>query len=387
MAGTVLEVRGGCWESLAAIALLDWAGEDFHLSYIQGPDTCRVPRLQRSGQSMCGFSTIARRAGLVASLYEGTPEQLASVDQWLDTVFGDVRPLVMALWHKDNGPALEELSIYLGTLDRHLAENQFLCGGSVTVADVALLFELLPAFKLFVGKVRIEKLPKLAAYVRAVSTLPHISPLVGVMTFADQPLSIVAQKLAEKKAAEKKPLAEKKKPAAEAEEEDEPREKKKEYVFPDTTFNFYDFKTLYVNAPNRQDALDFLWKNWDANAFSFWYVRYDKLPDECKRLFLTKNLLTGFLTRADACRKYSLGVQGVYGEEPDFEIRGVWLWRGTDILEPMKEHTQFEVYQFKKLDPLNEQDRSLIEEYWTKLDDEADLKVENRKIQVVTCFK
>ena len=26
-----------------------------------------------------------------------------------------------------------------------------------------------------------------------------------------------------------------------------------------------------------------------------------------------------------------LNIQGIYGDQPDLQIRGVWLWRGMDI--------------------------------------------------------
>jgi hypothetical protein len=32
---------------------------------------------------------------------------------------------------------------------------------------------------------------------------------------------------------------------------------------PETKFNLYDFKTLIVNAPNKKDAIKFLWENFD----------------------------------------------------------------------------------------------------------------------------
>ena len=37
---------------------------------------------------------------------------------------------------------------------------------------------------------------------------------------------------------------------------------------------------------------------------------------------MTANLVGGFLQRLEHFRKYALGVHGVYGEEPNLEIRG-----------------------------------------------------------------
>ena len=61
-------------------------------------------------------------------------------------------------------------------------------------------------------------------------------------------------------------------------------------------------------------------------------VLYEKDPNEGKLLIKTNNTMKGFLQRTDPhFRKWAFGVHGVYGEEPDLEIRGAWMWRGTDL--------------------------------------------------------
>lgn len=49
---------------------------------------------------------------------------------------------------------------------------------------------------------------------------------------------------------------------------------------------------------------------------------------------------------------------GVFGEEPDLNIDGVWLMRGADEIPDgfTKDHTQFEYYKTRKLDPRNNKD-------------------------------
>jgi elongation factor 1-gamma len=39
----------------------------------------------------------------------------------------------------------------------------------------------------------------------------------------------------------------------------------------------------------------------------------------------------------------------VYGDEPNLEIRGAWLWRGAEIPLVMKEHPSFEFHKFVKV--------------------------------------
>ena len=65
-------------------------------------------------------------------------------------------------------------------------------------------------------------------------------------------------------------------------------------------------------------------------------------------------------------RPHSLGVFGVYGDEPDLEQFGLVLWRGPEIPVPMIEHPQFEYWQKRKLDVTKEEDKQIILEYMTK---------------------
>ena len=73
----------------------------------------------------------------------------------------------------------------------------------------------------------------------------------------------------------------------------------------------------------------------------------------------------------DKLRKHSLCVLGVYGDEPSLDIMGVFFWRGTDVIEPMKEHPQFENFFQHKLDIKNSAvDRQLVENIWTVKEEE-----------------
>jgi hypothetical protein len=87
---------------------------------------------------------------------------------------------------------------------------------------------------------------------------------------------------------------------------------------------------------------------------------------------MTNNFLAGFIQRIDdKLRKHSLCVLGVYGEEPSLDIMGVLFWRGTDVIEPMKEHPQFEFFSQHKLDIKNSAvDRQLVESFWTVKEEE-----------------
>ena len=61
---------------------------------------------------------------------------------------------------------------------------------------------------------------------------------------------------------------------------------------------------------------------------------------------MTSNLRSGFLERLENFRKYAYGVHGVYGEEPNLEIRGVWMWRGKGIPFEMRDHPSYDYHKF-----------------------------------------
>jgi len=98
---------------------------------------------------------------------------------------------------------------------------------------------------------------------------------------------------------------------------------------------------------------------------SIWYLDYDKADGEGIKEAITNNYLNGFIQRIDErLRRHSFGVFVVLGKEGCFEVRGVMLFRGEGIPEPMKEHSQFEYWKQKKLDPKNEADRNLFAAYF-----------------------
>lgn len=169
-------------------------------------------------------------------------------------------------------------------------------------------------------------------------------------------------------------VAEKKEPkkaaAAPVKKEKKETEKPKDNVesLPPTPFNVYDFKTLFINHPDKAGkGVDTWYEMLDWEGWSFWHFHYDKYEGEGVKLHVTNNLMSGFLSRAEHTSKYSFARHGVFGEEPNLEIMGVWLVRGTVIPDGLaKNHPQFEYYHSRKLDPRNNKDDDkMIREYFS----------------------
>ena len=157
---------------------------------------------------------------------------------------------------------------------------------------------------------------------------------------------------------------------------------------PELKFDFYDYKTLFVNSKDKSEALNTLFSQWDDKALSFWHLHYQKYDaDETAKKHVCNNMLNGFIQRMDEkIRRHSLGCLGVYGSEPSHELMALMLWRGSEIPPHMIDHPSFEYWTKKKLDIKNEADKKLILEYLTKIEEDTD-QVEGRTVRSFNWYK
>jgi len=215
----------------------------------------------------------------------------------------------------------------------------------MTVADLALIGTLMPMYKAVLD-------PRFRGpYVnvnRYFETITQQETFRGVWSLDPNAWCTVAQKaLAPKKGAapaaaaekkeekkeEKKPepkKAAKKKDDDDDEEEEEapaPKPKNALDLLPKSSFALDEFKREFSNKP-LDEALDFLYKNFDAAGYTLWYSKY-KYNDELTKTWLSGNLINGMFQRMDAMRKYAFGVQSVFGEDDNNAISGFWIFRGT----------------------------------------------------------
>jgi len=136
----------------------------------------------------------------------------------------------------------------------------------------------------------------------------------------------------------------------------------------ETPFVLYDFKTLFVNHPDKAGAGVDTWyemNDWSANGWSFWHLHYDIYEGEGDKLHICNNLMGGFLSRAEHTSKYTFAKHCVLGEEGSLQIMGLWFVRGQELPDGLvKEHPQMEYYKTRKLDPKNNKDDdALIRSY------------------------
>lgn len=84
--------------------------------------------------------------------------------------------------------------------------------------------------------------------------------------------------------------------------------------------------------------MPFFFENYDSEGYSIYHLHYEKYEGEGKVQYQFSNLLNGFLQRIDHFRKHCFAMHCMLGEEPNLEIEGVWLFRGKEIPQEMKDH-------------------------------------------------
>ncbi|RNA26599.1 elongation factor 1-gamma [Brachionus plicatilis] len=95
-----------------------------------------------------------------------------------------------------------------------------------------------------------------------------------------------------------------------------------------------------------------------------WFCEY-KYPEELALTFMSSNLVGGMFQRIEKLRKNAFASMIVYGENNNNQIAGVWIWKGHDLVFPMCSDwtTDYESYSWKKLNPEDESDRKLVNQF------------------------
>ena len=262
---------------------------------------------------------------------------------------------------------------YLSLLEKEFKKgNKYIMGNKLTLADI-VLFRYLRFFFMFylTEKIRNSLCPKLTLWFENIMNTQEAIEAYGRTLLCKKqlkPLDIKIEKNKNKNEAKK--------------------EIKKENpldFLPPSKFDLDNFKKEFCENSNKKEVMEKFWKDFDPKGYSLWLIEYQNLESEGKKLFRMKNSKNFFLERFDDdFKKYSFGVHGVYGNNNEFKVKGLWMWRGEDIPEEIKENEYFNYLSIKKLDCKNDKDKKLVEEYWTKCN-KGD-KVDERKVEEISYF-
>ena len=288
---------------------------------------------------------------------------------------------------------------FMKALDQQVKGKRYAFGEQLTLADISLFNKLKFFFQLVFPKSLREKVfPNVNDWFLRVLNTPETDKVYGNVLLCAQPLKpYICEKKEDKKEDKKECKKEGKKEGKKDDnkkgkkEEETPKQeekpKKKQNpldLLPPSRLELETFKRAFLNNKDKEDAMKKFWEIYDPEGYSLWHLEYQNLPSECKVLFRTSNSKGMFLQKCDALRRYAFATHGVYGVEDDYKIRGVWMFRGLEIPQEMKDNDLYEYITFTKLDPNKEEDKKLVHDYWTKLDENDE--VEGRKCADVNYF-
>ena len=272
--------------------------------------------------------------------------------------------------------ANERLKGFMRTLDAQLKDKEYVMGAKLTLADVCLFRELKYFFQLVFPKGLRDKLfPNATKWFQRMAETEEVKKVYGKILLCNQPLKPFVKEEKQEKKPEKKPEKH-----DDTKKEEPPKEKKKVNPLdelPPSKLELESFKRAFLNNKDKEDAMNKFWEIYDPEGYSLWWVEYQNLPSECKILYRTSNSKGMFLQKCDAVRRYAFAVHGVYGVENDYKVRGMWMFRGKEIPQEMKDNDLYEYLTFRRIDINNPQDKQLVHDYWTKLDENDE--VEGRK--------
>jgi len=302
-----------------------------------------------------------------ANLFGKGDFEAAQVDQWIDFVKGSVQslafPAILMICGKVNvdmeqfAHNVSEMKKNLRVINEHLKGRVFLVGDGLTLADIVLGVSLIMPMQILLDPGFRKGHGEITSYFEKLMALPEFIGRVGKVQACQKTMKPIAPPKEAPKKQEAKPKEEAKAPQK---KEANPLE-----TLPPSPFNLDEFKTFFVNLEDKRGAgMDHFFKNYDPNGYCIYFVDYDKAEGEGEVLYMTQNLMKGFLQRIDHFRKHTFSMHAVLGEEPKLEIQGVWLFRGTEIPQEMHDNPQFEYYKKRKLDVNNAEDKKLITDFW-----------------------
>ncbi|KAJ8946272.1 hypothetical protein NQ318_023122 [Aromia moschata] len=324
----------------------------------------------------------------------------AQILQWIGFAEGEILPAGCA-WVfpilgiiKNNAGAQEafqrakdDMKASLTVLNSHLLTRTYLVGERITLADIVVACNLLNPYKYVLDPDYRKPFANVNRWFNTLINQVQFKVVLGDVELCSKPAQAAAvqegkgkkkdEKKHDKKQKEPKKEAPKKEkePAEELDAADEalaaePKSKDPFDSLPKGTFNMDDFKRCYSNE-DESKSIPYFFEKFDPENYSIWYGEY-KYANELTKVFMSCNLITGMFQRLDKMRKQAFASVCLFGEDNNSTISGIWVWRGQELAFPLSPDWQidYESYDWKKLDPKDENTKKLVEQYfsWTGTD-------------------
>lgn len=376
----------------------------------------KVPVLETSNGSIFESNAIARYVARLrpdVELLGNSFFQSAQVDSWIDFSAHELE-LPACVWIYPvlglapynaaiSAKAKEDVKRALKVLENHLNDKTYLVGEKITLADITVASALVYVFKFVADASYRASFPNVIRWFSTLVHQPNFESVVGTVVFADRELipeggaaaaagdnkkkggepkekkekAPKQEKPKEEKKKEEKPKEEKKPKKKDEDDEDAPEpdvveEKKAEHPFKilDKTnpspFVMDTWKKTYSNCTDYHQAMDTFWSTFDSEGWTIFRGDY-KYNNECRVLFMTSNLIAGFIQRTEEIRKWLFGTLTIRGVEGPgtMKITAYFLIRGDSIQPLIACNDDAECYEWTKMPvPASAEDKKKLYDYW-----------------------
>lgn len=356
----------------------------------------RVPALETPSGCIFESNAIARYVARMRNdtgLYGTTFPASGEVDAWVDFCANELE-LAAALWVYPvlgttpanpalSGKAKGDLQKALKVVDNHLADKTYMVGHAITLADIAIVSALVYPFKFVADAKYRGAFPNVMRWFDTCVHQPQFEAVIGNVVLAAKEMTASGVPAPAKKEEKKKaPKEEKKKeekpkaaPKPKDDEDEEPKpEKKEDHLFKimdknePSEFSMDTWKKTYSNCSDYKEAMNEFWKVFEGKGWSIFRGEY-KYNEENKVLFMTSNLIGGFIQRTEEIRKWLFGTMTIRGSpETMMKVTGIFLIRGHDITPLIKCNDDAECYDWKMVAggdiQVTEEFKKTLYDYW-----------------------
>jgi len=365
----------------------------------------KVPAYEdKNGLRLFESNAIAHYVGNDA-LRGAAPEEAAQVQQWVNFADNEILPasctwvfpcLGLMQYNKQNTEhAKEDIKKALGVLNKHLETRTYLVGERISQADITVAVNLLQLYQNVLDPEFRKPFVNTNRWFNTIINQPQVKSVVGDVKLCVKMAQFDAKKFAElqgqkggqkkegkqgKKQEQAKKQEKTKQEKAEEAPKEEPKPKDPFAVLPGD-FDMDAFKRTYSNE--EKIAIPYFWEKFEPEKanYSIWYCEY-KYPEELEMTFMSCNLIGGMMQRLDKMRKYAFGSMILFGEDNKSTISGVWFWKGQGLAFELHDSltVDYEVYDWKKLDPDSEETKKMVSEYFLLEGDFGGKKFNQAKI-------
>ena len=271
----------------------------------------------------------------------------AKINQWIEFASCEIqncnKDLIYPIFKgktenkQNDNTSDKKLKKYLALLEKEFKKgNKYIIGNKITLADI-VLFRYLRFFFMFylTEKIRNSLCPKLTSWFENIMNSQEAIKAYGRTLLCKKQLKPMDIKVEKNKNNNKN-------------KKENIKEKNSLDLLPPSKFDIKKFKKEFFENKNKKNEMEKFWKEFDNKGYSLWLMEYNNLESEGKKLFRMKNSKNFFLERIDEnFKNYAFGVHGVYGNNNEYKVKGLWMWRGTEIPEEIKDNEYFEYLKIK----------------------------------------